>query len=92
MGKPCGLDWSHLADAFVSQNVVRVSDIVVMQSDVRKLDADAILFREFQCKKWDILTLKCRFQCRFGWNQVKYVPPNSLVFKQHLQDPANVNA
>ena len=39
---------------------------------VRKFDADAILFRETQCKKMDILMFKRRFQCGFGWNQLKY--------------------
>ena len=42
------------------------------RNDVRKFDADAILFREIQCKKKDILMFKRRFQCGLGWNQVKY--------------------
>ena len=33
---------------------------------------DAILFREIQCKKMDILMFKQRFQCEFGWNKVTY--------------------
>ena len=40
--------------------------------DVRKLTANAILFREIQCKKTDISMFKQRFQCEFGWNNVKY--------------------
>ena len=31
------------------------------QKDVRKFDAEAILFREIQCKKRDILMFKRRF-------------------------------
>ena len=42
------------------------------RNDVQKFDPDAILFREIQCKKTDILMLKRRFQCDLGWNQVKY--------------------
>ena len=34
--------------------------------------ADAILIREIQCKKSDILMFLQRFQCKFGWNKVKY--------------------
>ena len=41
-------------------------------NDVRKFDADAILFREVQYKKRDILMFKRRFQCGYDWNQVKY--------------------
>ena len=33
--------------------------------DVRKFDADAILFWEIQCEKRDILMFKGRFQVRF---------------------------
>ena len=39
--------------------------------DIRKFDADAIFFREIQCKKRDILLIMRRFQCGLGWNQVK---------------------
>ena len=39
--------------------------------EAQKLDADAILFTEIQCKKMDILMFKGRFQYGFGWNQVK---------------------
>ena len=34
--------------------------------DVRKFDADAILFRGIQFKKRDILMFKPRFQCGLG--------------------------
>ena len=40
--------------------------------DVRKYIADAILFREIQCKKMDNLTFYQCFQCKLGWNKVKY--------------------
>ena len=40
--------------------------------DIRKFDADAILFREIQCKKMDILMFKRCFQGGLGKNQVKY--------------------
>ena len=33
--------------------------------------ADAILFREIQCKKLDNLMFWQRFQCELGWNKVK---------------------
>ena len=42
------------------------------RNDIRKFDADTILFREIQCKKRDILMSLGRFQCGIGWNQVKY--------------------
>ena len=38
----------HFADVFVSENVA-------YGNDVRKYTADAILFREIQCKKMDDL-------------------------------------
>ena len=41
-------------------------------NDVRKFDAEAILFREMQCKKLDILMFKHRFQTGLGKSQVKY--------------------
>ena len=55
----------HFADAFVRENVV-------YGYDVRKFTANAILFREIQCKKRDILMYLQPFQCEFGWNKVKY--------------------
>ena len=39
--------------------------------DARKYRTDAILFREIQFKKKDILIIN-RFQCEFGRNKVKY--------------------
>ena len=46
--------------------------MLLRSNDVRKVDTDAILFREIQCKKGDILMFKRRFQCGLGWNQLKY--------------------
>ena len=40
--------------------------------DVWKFDTDAVLFREIQCKKMDILMFKQCFQWGLDWNQVKY--------------------
>ena len=36
----------------------------------QKITADAILFREIQCKKTDISMFWQSFQCDFGWNKV----------------------
>ena len=44
----------HFADAFVRENVARVYMTLRRHNDVRKFDADAILFREIKCKKSDI--------------------------------------
>ena len=44
----------HFADAFVCENVARVYMTLWRRNDVRKFDADAILFREIKCKKMDI--------------------------------------
>ena len=41
----------HFADAFVRENVARVYMTLLRRNDVRKFDADAILFREIKCKK-----------------------------------------
>ena len=41
----------HFADAFVRENVARVYMTLWRRNDVRKFDADAILFREIKCKK-----------------------------------------
>ena len=51
---------------------LRVSVMLWRGYDVRKFDMDAILLREIQCKKRDILMLKRCFQCGLSWNQVKY--------------------
>ena len=55
----------HFADVFVRENVA-------YGYDVRKYTADAILFREIQCKKMDNLKFWQHFQCELGWNKVKY--------------------
>ena len=44
----------HFADAFVRENVARVNMTLWRRNDVRKFDADAILFREIKCEKEDI--------------------------------------
>ena len=44
----------HFADAFVPENVARVYMTLWRRNDVRKFDADAILFGEIKCKKRDI--------------------------------------
>ena len=44
----------HFADAFVRENIARVYITLLRRNDVRKLDADAILFREIKCKKMEI--------------------------------------
>ena len=49
----------HFTNVFVRKNVARVYDD-------RKFEADAILFREIQCKKWDILMFRPRFQYSLG--------------------------
>ena len=52
----------HFADAFVRENVARVYMTLWRRNDVRKFDADAILFREIKCKKIENLIFKRRFQ------------------------------
>ena len=44
----------HFADIFVRKNVARVFMTLWRLNDVRKFDADAILFWEIKCKKRDI--------------------------------------
>ena len=44
----------HFADAFVRKKVARVYMTLWRRNDVRKFDADAILFWEIKCKKRDI--------------------------------------
>ena len=57
----------HFADAFVLITLP-ASMTLWWHHDVRKFDAEAILFWEIQCKKMDILMFKQRFQCGLGWN------------------------
>ena len=42
------------------------------QNDIRKFNADAILFREIQCKTRDILMLKRHFKRGLALNKVNY--------------------
>ena len=44
----------HFADAFVRENVERVYMTLWRRNGVRKLDTDAILFREIKRKRRDI--------------------------------------
>ena len=44
----------HFADAFVRESVARVYMTLWRRNDVRKFDADAILFGEIKCKRRDI--------------------------------------
>ena len=41
------------ADAFLRENVARLYMTLWRRNDVRKFDADAILFRKIKCKKMD---------------------------------------
>ena len=41
---------------------------LLRRNDVRKFDPDAILFREIQCKKRDILMFKRHFQCNLEYS------------------------
>ena len=47
----------HFADAFVHENVARVYMTLWRHNDVRKFDADAILFGEIKRKRRDIQCL-----------------------------------
>ena len=51
---------------------LHLSMMLWRRNDVQKFDTDAILFREIQCKKRDILMFKRHFQCGLVWNLVKY--------------------
>ena len=42
----------HFADVFVRKNVARVYMTLWRRNDVRKFDADAILFRKSSVRKW----------------------------------------
>ena len=44
----------HFADAFVRENVAGVYMTLWGRNEVRKFNADAILFWEIKCKKRDI--------------------------------------
>ena len=49
-------------------------------NDVRKFDADAIEFREIQCKKRDILMfLKATFSLQFRWESGREKKSNMSV-------------
>ena len=44
----------HFADAFVAKTL-RMAVMLCLRYDIQKFIVDAILFREIQCKKRDIL-------------------------------------
>ena len=69
----------HFADPFVRENVARRFD-VVLRHDVRKFDADAILYGDTRCKKMNTSMFKRCFQRDFGWNQVKICKNTSTFF------------
>ena len=66
--------WTRLIISPMFLFVKRLCTVMTLwrRYDVRKYIADAILFREIQCKKMDNLMFKQRFQCKSGWNKVKY--------------------
>ena len=55
--KACGRDWSFRFDAFVRENVTLLYKTLWRRNDIRKFDADAILFWEINCKKTNIKCL-----------------------------------
>ena len=61
-----------ISPMFLFAKTLRTVKTLWRRNDVRKVTADAILFREIQCKKMDNLMFKQRFQCELGWNKVKY--------------------
>ena len=58
----------HFDNVFICENVAYNYDVVTF----KKYTADAILFREIQCRKMDNLMFKLCFQCELGWNKVDY--------------------
>ena len=54
----------HFTDPFVRKNAARVFDVVV-RYDVRKFDADTILYGDTRCKKMDISMFLTVFSVRF---------------------------
>ena len=61
----------NFSDAFVCK-MLCASMKLWWHNNIWKFDTGAILFREIQCKKRDILMFKRRFHCGFGWNPVKF--------------------
>ena len=60
----------HFADAFVRKNVAHIYMTLCRRNDVRKFDADAILFKKSGVKKRYLL-FKRRFQRCLCLNKVK---------------------
>ena len=64
--------WLIILPIFLFAKTLQVSMTLWRCNDIQKFDADAILFREIQCKKMDILMFKQCFQCVFEWKLIKY--------------------
>ena len=52
--------------------------------DVRKFDAEAILYGDTRCMKMDISMFERCFQCGFGLNKVKYAKKCPLSLFLHF--------
>ena len=74
-----GIDWSFRW-SFLFAKTLRVVLKLVWRHDVRKFDADAILYGDTRCKKMDTSMFKRCFQRDFGWNQVKICKNTSTFF------------
>ena len=61
-----------ISPMFLFAKTLRTVMTLWRRYDVRKYTADAILFREIQCKKMINLMFQQRFQCELGWNKVNY--------------------
>ena len=57
----------------MSAKTLRESMTLLRVVTFKKFGADAILFREIQCKKRTILMFKRRFQCGLCWSHVKHL-------------------
>ena len=76
----------HFANSFVHENVARIFDIVI-RYDVRKFDADAILYADTRCKKMDISIFLVVFSVQFWleWGKIFKNTSNFLIFTIVLQ-------
>ena len=57
---------------FLFAKTLRTVKTLLRRYDVRKYTANAILFREIQCKKMENSMFEQRFQCELVWNKVNY--------------------
>ena len=62
----------QFADAFACESFACVYMTLWRRNDIRKFDADAILFWEIKCAKRDIKCLSDVFNAVYAKNQVKY--------------------